>query len=407
MDFAATPEQRALLAAARTFASQQLAPHAVRWDAKGLFPRDTIAAAARVGFCGLYIPEDVGGTALGALDGVHVFEGLSYGDPSIAAFISVHNMCALILDRHAPPELRRTWLQKLTTAEWLVSYCLTEPGCGSDASALATRATREGDEYVVTGSKAFITGGSSAGMLIVFCRTGGDGPDGISALVVESDAPGITLGRNERKMGWNAQPTCEIRFDGVRVPAANLLGREGQGYRIALQGLNTGRLNIAACSLGGAQCALDKALAYLNERQAYGEPLSALQSLRFKVAEMETELQAARTLVHCAAWMADQGLRESRHFCAMAKRFATDVCFRVANDALQIFGGYGYLAELGIEKIVRDLRVHQILEGSNEIMNVIIARELLDAPRDQPFLRLHSGTAWPAGRSATSATNLP
>ncbi|MEM7567111.1 MAG: acyl-CoA dehydrogenase family protein, partial [Pseudomonadota bacterium] len=299
------------------------------------------------------------------------------GCPSIAAFLSIHNMCAWMIDRFGSDAMRAAWVPLLVRADKIAAYCLTEPGSGSDAAALRTRAARRQDGYVVSGTKAFISGGGMADVYLTMVRTGEEGPRGISAVLVEDGTPGLSFGAQERKMGWKAQPTAEVQFDGAIIPAENLLGEEGHGFRYAMQGLDGGRLNIAACSLGGAQAALDAALRYAGERRAFGQSLDRLQAVQFKLADMETELQAARTFLYQAAWKLDQTAPDATKFCAMAKRFVTDVGFRVANEALQIHGGYGYLADYGIEKIVRDLRVHQILEGTNEIMRVIVARALL------------------------------
>jgi len=377
MDFTLSDEQRQIQESARQFAAEQLAPHALDWDEREHFPLDVVKQAAGLGMAGIYVRDDVGGSALSRLDAVLIFEALSYGDPSVAAFLSIHNMCAWMVDRFGAEAQRRRWLPKLTSMELVASYCLTEPGSGSDAAALKTRARRDGDDYVVSGSKAFISGGDVSDVYLLMCRTGGEGPSGISTLLVESGVPGLSFGKKEKKMGWKAQPTALVNFDGARVPVANRIGDEGIGFKIAMAGLDGGRLNIAACSLGAAQAALDKSLAYMHERHAFGKPLSAFQALQFKLADMETELQAARIFLYQAAWKLDQGTDDATKFCAMAKRLVTDTGFKVANDALQIHGGYGYLRDFGIEKLVRDLRVHQILEGTNEIMRVIVARELL------------------------------
>ncbi|MEJ0069588.1 MAG: isobutyryl-CoA dehydrogenase [Pseudomonadota bacterium] len=377
MDFALTDEQRQIQESARQFAAEQLAPHALEWDEREHFPRDVIRQAGGLGMAGIYVRDDVGGSGLTRLDAVLIFEALSSGDPSVAAFLSIHNMCAWMVDRFGSEAQRQRWLPKLTAMDLIASYCLTEPGSGSDAAALRTRAVRDGDDYLVSGSKAFISGGDASDVYLLMCRTGGEGPSGISTLLVEAGTPGLGFGKNEKKMGWKAQPTALVTFDAARVPVANRIGDEGIGFKIAMAGLDGGRLNIAACSLGAAQAALDKALAYMQERHAFGKPLSAFQALQFKLADMETELQAARIFLYQAAWKLDQGASDATKFCAMAKRLVTDTGFKVANEALQIHGGYGYLREFGIEKLVRDLRVHQILEGTNEIMRVIVARELL------------------------------
>jgi len=377
MDFSLSDEQRQIQESARAFAAAELAPHALAWDAAEHFPLDVVKRAAALGMAGIYVRDDVGGSGLSRLDAVLIFEALSYGDPSVAAFLSIHNMCAWMVDRFGGAEQRRQWLPDLTSMKKVASYCLTEPGSGSDAAALRTRAKRDGDDYVLSGSKAFISGGAVSDVYLVMCRTGGEGPSGISTVLVESGTPGLGFGKPEHKMGWKAQPTALVTFDGARVPVANRIGDEGIGFKIAMAGLDGGRLNIAACSLGAAQAALDKALAYMHERHAFGKPLSAFQALQFKLADMETELQAARIFLYQAAWKLDQGASDATKFCAMAKRLVTDAGFQVANEALQIHGGYGYLRDFGIEKLVRDLRVHQILEGTNEIMRVIVARELL------------------------------
>ena len=375
--FALPDDQIAIRDMARDFAAAEIAPHALRWDEEKHFPLDTMRAAAALGMGGVYIRDDVGGSALSRLDAALIFEALSTGCPTVAAFISIHNMASWMIDNWGTPEQRTRWLPRLCSMELVASYALTEPGSGSDAAALRTTARRDGDDYVLNGSKQFISGAGAGDLYVVMVRTGGDGPKGISTLVVEGDAAGLSFGPNERKMGWNAQPTRQIVFQDCRVPVANRLGDEGIGFRIAMAGLDGGRLNIGACSLGGGQSALDKALGYMRERKAFGKRLDEFQALQFRLADMATELEAARTLLYGAAAAYDRGDADATQRCAMAKRFATDVGFTVANDALQLHGGYGYLAEYGIEKIVRDLRVHQILEGTNEIMRVIIARALV------------------------------
>ena len=377
MDFTLTDEQLQIQESARRFAAEQLTPHALDWDEREHFPLDVVKQAGALGMGGIYVRDDVGGSGLTRLDAALIFEALSYGDPSIAAFLSIHNMCAWMIDRFGSDAQRTRWLPKLASLDLVASYCLTEPGSGSDAAALKTRALRDGDDYVVSGSKAFISGGDVSDVYLLMCRTGGEGPSGISTLIVEDGVPGLNFGKQEKKMGWKAQPTALVNFDGARVPVANRIGDEGIGFKIAMAGLDGGRLNIAACSLGAAQAALDKSLAYMQERHAFGKPLSAFQALQFKLADMETELQASRIFLYQAAWKLDQGAPDATKFCAMAKRLVTDTGFKVANEALQIHGGYGYLKDFGIEKLVRDLRVHQILEGTNEIMRVIVARELL------------------------------
>ncbi|KOG50135.1 acyl-CoA dehydrogenase [Streptomyces virginiae] len=376
-----TEDQLALAEVTLDFAQEHLAPHAVAWDRDKHFPVDVIRRAAALGLGGVYVREEHGGSGLGRADGVLVFETLATGCPSIAGYLSIHNMVAWMVDRYGDPAQRRRWLPGLCTADTLGSYCLTEPGAGSDAGALRTRAERDGDHYVLTGVKQFISGAGAAGVYVVMARTAEVGPRGISAFVVERDDPGVSFGADERKMGWKAQPTRQVVLDGVRLPADRRLGAEGDGFRIAMNGLNGGRLGIAACSLGGARSALDRSLAYLADREAFGARLLDAQALQFRLADMATELAAARALVRTAAEALDAGGPKAAELCAMAKRFATDTGFSVANEALQLHGGYGYLSEYGIEKIVRDLRVHQILEGTNEIMRVIVARGLTEALR--------------------------
>jgi alkylation response protein AidB-like acyl-CoA dehydrogenase len=373
-----TEEQLAIVEAVRGFAEEQLAPNAIEWDQTKHFPVDVLRNAGELGLGGIYTKEDVGGAGLTRSDAVLIFEELAKGDTTIAAYISIHNMVVWMIDTFGNEEQRQKWVPALASMEELGSYCLTEPEAGSDAAALQTSATRDGDDYILNGVKQFISGAGSSAVYIVMARTGEKGPKGISAFIVPADAEGLSFGANEKKMGWNAQPTKQVVLDGVRVPAANLLGTEGGGFTIAMRGLNGGRINIAACSLGGAQWALGQALRHLNDRVAFGKPLAANQSLVFAIADMETELQAARLLLHRAAAALDEGDPEASVLCAMAKRFVTDVAFDAANKALQLHGGYGYLAEYGIEKVVRDLRVHQILEGTNEIMRVIVGRALLE-----------------------------
>ncbi|MFF9018162.1 acyl-CoA dehydrogenase family protein [Streptomyces sp. NPDC014870] len=376
-----TEDQLALAEVTLDFAQEQLAPHAVAWDQDKHFPVDVIRRAAALGLGGVYVREEHGGSGLTRADGVLVFETLATGCPSIAGYLSIHNMVAWMIDRYGDPAQRARWLPGLCSAETLGSYCLTEPGAGSDAAALRTRAERDGDHYVLTGVKQFISGAGASDLYIVLARTGGGGPGGISAFVVERADPGVSFGANERKMGWNAQPTRQVVLDGVRIPADRRLGAEGDGFRIAMHGLNGGRLGIAACSLGGAQSALDRSLTHLADREAFGARLLDAQALQFRLADMATELTAARALVRQAAEALDRGDPGAVQLCAMAKRFATDTGFSVADRALQLHGGYGYLSEYGIEKIVRDLRVHRILEGTNEIMNVIVARGLTESLR--------------------------
>ena len=354
----------------------QLAPHSARWDEEKHFPVDVLRQAAALGFAGIYVKEEVGGSALSRLDAALIFEALAHGDVSTAAFLSIHNMASWMIDRFGADGLRRKYLPRLTTMELIASYCLTEPGAGSDAASLRTTARQEGETYVLDGAKAFISGAGVSDIYVVMARSGGEGAGGVSTFVVEKDTPGLSFGAQERKMGWSSQPTAMVHFDGVVIPAANRVGDEGQGFRIAMMGLDGGRLNIAACSLGGAQLALETAKAYLETRKQFGRPLREFQALQFKFADMATELEAARLMVRRGAAALDAGDPAATRLCAMAKRFATDAGFDVANQALQLHGGYGYLKDFPLERIVRDLRVHQILEGANEIMRVIIAREM-------------------------------
>ncbi|HEV7254207.1 MAG TPA: isobutyryl-CoA dehydrogenase [Mesorhizobium sp.] len=381
MTFGLDEDRLAIRKMASDFAAEKIAPFALDWDECKHFPVETLREAARLGMGGIYVREDVGGSGLTRLDAALIFEALATGCPTVAAYLSIHNMCAWMIDAYGGEEQRRRWAPDLCAIETLASYCLTEPGSGSDAAALKTRAAPDGDTYVLNGSKQFISGAGASDLYIVMARTDGEGPGGISALVVPADTPGISFGANERKMGWNAQPTRLVSFDNARVPAANRLGEEGEGFRIAMAGLNGGRLNIAACSLGGAQAATDKALAYMRERKAFGKRLDEFQALQFRLADMATELEVSRAILWRAASALDAGDASAPQLCAMAKRFVTDAGFKVANEALQLHGGYGYLAEYGVEKIVRDLRVHQILEGTNEIMRVIVARSLLGSGR--------------------------
>ncbi|GAB3727927.1 acyl-CoA dehydrogenase family protein [Nocardiopsis nanhaiensis] len=376
---ATTDEQRALAETARGFADEHLAPFAVEWDQNKHFPVDVLRKAAGLGMGGLYVSEGSGGTGLTRHDGAVAFEALATGCPSVAGYLSIHNMVAWMVDRYGDDAQKARWLPGLCSMETLGSYCLTEPGAGSDAAALSTRAVRDADDYVLTGSKQFISGAGASEVYVVMARTGGDGAAGISAFVVHRDDPGVSFGADEAKMGWNAQPTRQVLMDGVRLTANRRLGTEGDGFRIAMNGLNGGRLGIAACSLGGALAALEATTSYLCSREAFGAPLINAQALQFRLAEMATELEAARSLLRRAAAALDEGEPEAAHLCAMAKRFATEAGFTVADQALQLHGGYGYLTEYGIEKIVRDLRVHRILEGTNEIMSLIIARGLTGA----------------------------
>ncbi|KAA0678560.1 isobutyryl-CoA dehydrogenase [Roseomonas genomospecies 6] len=376
MDFALSEEQQAFRDTARDFAQREMAPKAALWDEESVFPVDTLRQAAALGFAGIYVGDDVGGSGLGRLDAALIFEELAAACPSTAAYISIHNMASWMIDRFGNPEQRERFLPKLTTMEHFASYCLTEPGAGSDAASLRTRAERDGDHYVLNGSKAFISGGGTSDVYVCMVRTGEPGPKGISCLVVEKGTPGLSFGKQEHKLGWKSQPTAAVIFENCRVPVANRIGEEGEGFRIAMKGLDGGRLNIAACSVGGARFCLEQAIAYTAERKQFGKPLSAFQALQFKLADMATELDAARLMLHRAAASLDAGSPEATAHCAMAKRFATDAGFQVVNEALQLHGGYGYIKEYPIERIFRDLRVHQILEGTNEIMRVIIARHL-------------------------------
>ena len=362
---------------ARKFAEDQLMPHSEAWDRDSHFPVDVIKQAAELGFAGIYVRDDVGGSALTRTDAALIFEQLSYGDVSTAAFISIHNMASWMIDTFGSDEQRSAWLPRLTSMELIASYCLTEPGAGSDAASLKTRAVREGDDYVISGTKQFISGAGTSDIYVLMARTSDDGAKGVSTFIFEKVTPGLSFGANERKMGWKNQPTRQVILDGVRVPVANRIGEEGHGFRFAMAGLDGGRLNIAACALGGAQLALDKAVAYAKEREQFGKAIATFQNTAFKLADMETELQAARVMLYEAAGRLDGKAPDATRWCAMAKRFVTDTAFKVANDALQIHGGYGYLADYGVERIVRDLRVHQILEGTNEIMRVIISRDML------------------------------
>jgi len=376
MDFALNEDQVAIQDAARAFAEGQLAPFSAEWDEKKHFPVETLRQAAELGFAGIYVNEDVGGSGLSRLDASIIFEALSYGDVPTAAYLTIHNMASWMIDRFGSEDLRKRYLPRLTTMQLIASYCLTEPGSGSDAANMRTSAQLDGDHYVLNGGKAFISGGGVSDVYVVMARTGGDGAKGVSAFVVEKGTDGLSFGANERKMGWNAQPTAQVNFDNCRVPVENRIGQEGEGFRFAMMGLDGGRLNIASCSLGGAQFALDTAKAYMETRNQFGKALKDFQALQFKLADMATELEAARLMVRRAAHALDNRHPEATKLCAMAKRFATDAGFQVANDALQLHGGYGYLQDYPLERIVRDLRVHQILEGTNEIMRVIIAREM-------------------------------
>lgn len=374
--FALSEDDRAIYEMAQGFAAEQLAPHAIEWDEKKHFPTDVLRAAAELGMGGLYVRDDVGGSGLTRLQTVLVCEALATGCPSVAAYLSIHNMVLGMIDRFGEEATRQKFLPNLITMERLASYCLTEPGVGSDAAALKTRARREGDFYILDGVKQFISGAGAADVYAVMARTGEDGPKGISCILIEKDTPGLSFGANEKKMGWNAQPTRQVIMEGVKVPVANRIGAEGEGFKIAMVGLDGGRINISACSLGGATAVLEKARQYMQERVAFGKKLADFQALQFRLADMAIELEASRIMLYGAAASLDRKDHDATLRCASAKRFVTDTCSKIANDGLQLLGGYGYLNEYGIEKIVRDLRVHQILEGTNEIMRVIVARAL-------------------------------
>jgi alkylation response protein AidB-like acyl-CoA dehydrogenase len=376
MDFSLSDDQRAIQEMAQAFARDELAPHAAKWDEDKHFPVDVLRQAAALGFAGVYVREDVGGSGLSRLDASLIFEALSYGCVPTAAYLTIHNMASWMIDRFGSEALRQKYLPRLTTMELIASYCLTEPGSGSDAASMRTTARLDGDHYVLNGGKAFISGAGVSDIYVVMARSGGDGPKGVSTFVVEKGTEGLSFGANERKMGWNAQPTAQVNFDHVRVPVENRVGQEGEGFRFAMMGLDGGRLNIASCSLGGAAFALDTAKTYMETRNQFGRALKDFQALQFKIADMATELQAAQLMVRNAAAALDNRDPQATKLCAMAKRFATDAGFAVANDALQLHGGYGYLQDYPLERIVRDLRVHQILEGTNEIMRVIIGREM-------------------------------
>lgn len=381
MNFDLTTEQTAIFDMAQSFGGKRIAPHAMQWEAEGTIPRSLWSEVAELGFGGIYVSEDFGGTGLSRLDSTLVFEALSMSCPSVASFISIHNMCGGLIDKFGTDVNRFQWLPGICSMDTIASYCLTEPGAGSDASALCTKADRVAEGWKLNGSKAFISGGGYSDIYLVMARTGGPGPKGISAFVVEKDTPGLSFGAFEKKMGWKAQPTAQVQFDDCVIPESNLVGEEGRGFSYAMAGLDGGRLNIAASALGGAQAALSQTLRYMGERKAFGQTLDRLQALQFRIAEMETRLQSSRILLHQAAWKLDQAAADATKFCAMAKLHVTDAAFEVANQCLQLHGGYGYLADYGIEKLVRDLRVHQILEGTNEIMRLIISRAVL-AERD-------------------------
>jgi len=375
--FDLTEDQRAIQEMAQRFTADAIAPFAAEWDEHHIFPRDTVRAAAELGFGAIYVSEASGGIGLGRLESALIMEAMAYGCPSTSAFISIHNMAAWMIDSFGGAAVKARYLPSLVTCEQMGSYCLTEPGSGSDAAALKTRAVLDGDHYVVTGTKAFISGGGENEVYVVMVRTGAEGPKGISTLVIEKDMPGVSFGGQERKLGWHSQPTAQVNFDGVRVPVENRLGAEGDGFKIAMSGLDGGRLNIGACSLGGAQRALDETIAYTRERRQFGTPIIDFQNTQFTLADMETELQAARALLYMAAAKVTAGAPDKTKFAAMAKRLATDTGSAVVDRALQLHGGYGYLQDYPIERIWRDLRVHRILEGTNEVMKMITARELM------------------------------
>lgn len=377
-------DERVIVETAAAFAEKRITPYALEWDEKHHFPADVLREAAELGMGAIYCREDAGGSELRRIDAVRIFEALSAADPTLAAFLSIHNMCAWMVDTYGTEEQRMTWVPRLASMESIASYCLTEPGAGSDAAALRTRAVKDGDHYVLDGVKQFISGAGTSDLYVVMARTGSEGPRGISTFVVEKNTPGLSFGADEQKMGWNAQPTAQVIFEGVRVPADALLGNtEGTGFGIAMNGLNGGRINIAACSLGGARAAYDKAVGYLADRQAFGAALLDEPTIRFTLADMATGLETSRNMLWRAATALDADHPDKVTLCAMAKRYVTDTCFDIADSALQLHGGYGYLREYGLEKIVRDLRVHRILEGSNEIMRVVIGRSVAGAARHQ------------------------
>ncbi|SFO28101.1 acyl-CoA dehydrogenase family protein [Sphingomonas sp. OK281] len=374
--FDLTDDQREIQELARRFTADRITPHAAEWDEKHIFPRETIKAAAELGFAAIYVSEESGGIALGRLEAALIMEAMSYGCPSTSAFISIHNMAAWMIDRFGSAAVKDKYLPSMVTMDRLGSYCLTEPGSGSDAAALKTRAVRDGDDWIVTGSKQFISGAGENEVYVTMVRTGEDGPKGISCLVIEKDMPGVSFGANEKKLGWHSQPTRQVIFDGVRVPAANMVGGEGEGFRIAMMGLDGGRLNIGACSLGGAQRCLDEAIAYTKDRKQFGKAIADFQNTQFMLADMATELEAARALLYIAAAKVTANAPDKTKFAAMAKRLATDTGSSVVDRALQLHGGYGYLQDYPIERFWRDLRVHSILEGTNQVMRMIVGREL-------------------------------
>ena len=372
-----TQEQIAIQDMARDFAREQLAPHAMKWDEEKIFPVDTLRDMAGLGFAGIYLNEEHGGSGLSRFDAALIFEALSGGCTSTAAFMTIHNMASWMIDSFGSEAQRAKYLPKLTGMEMIASYCLTEPGSGSDAGAMRSRAVRDGDHYVLNGGKAFISGAGTSDIYVAMVRTGDDGPKGVSCFIIEKDTPGLSFGANEKKMGWHSQPTAQVIFEDCRVPVENRIGEEGEGFKFAMMGLDGGRLNIAACSLGTAQRAYEKAVDYAKDREQFGQSIAEFQAIQFKLADMATDLEAARLMLYDAATTLDSGRPEKTRKSAMAKRFVTDACFNVANEALQIHGGYGYLQDYEVERMVRDLRVHQILEGTNEIMRMIIARDIL------------------------------
>jgi len=377
MDYHLTEEQAAIRDMAERFTADEITPHAARWDEDKLYPRETIARAGELGFGGIYVDEAAGGTGLGRLEAALIMEAMAYGCPSTSALISIHNMATWMIACYGSEDLGKRYLPRLVSMEHLASYCLTEPGAGSDAASLKTRAVRQGDEYLVNGSKAFISGAGENEVYVCMVRTGEAGHNGISALVIDKQTPGVSFGANERKLGWHSQPTASVTFDDARVPVENLIGQEGDGFKIAMAGLDGGRLNIGACSLGGAQRCVDEAVSYVKERKQFGRSIAEFQNTQFMLADMATEIEAARSLLHMAALKVTENAPDKTRFAAMAKLKATDAGFKVANDALQLHGGYGYLMDYPIERIVRDLRVHQILEGTNQVMRMIIGRDLL------------------------------
>ena len=377
MQFDLTEDQRAIQEMAQRFTADAITPHAAEWDEKHIFPRDVVKAAAELGFGAIYVSEESGGIGLGRMESALIMEAMAYGCPSTSAFISIHNMAAWMIDAYGGPEVKAKYLPALVGCDLLASYCLTEPGSGSDAASLKTKAVLDGDHYVVTGAKAFISGGGVNDLYVTMVRTSDDGAKGITCLAIEKDMPGVSFGAPEKKLGWHSQPTAQVNFDGVRVPVANRIGGVGAGFRIAMSGLDGGRLNIGACSLGGAQRCLDEAIAYTKDRQQFGQPIAEFQATQFTLADMETELQAARMLLYAAAAKVSEGAPDKTKFAAMAKRLATDSGWSIVDRALQLHGGYGFLQDYPIERFLRDLRVHRILEGTNEIMRVIVAREML------------------------------